>query len=209
MVSNKQLSARERVSIQFLRECFEYREGVLYWTERPAHHFRRPADHATFIKKSAGKPAGRKEPKGYICVKFRNGGHGVTLSAHHIVWALHHGRWPTLHIDHINRVRNDNRIENLREVTPAENAQNSSWKRVHPYVHPSRKGQFAAQVKVGDQQIHIGVFPSERAAHEYRQAVLDELAKVARALAKKSKIGRPRKDADTISPRGTHGDGNV
>jgi hypothetical protein len=114
MVRNTPSTAAEKLSMEFLRECFEYRDGVLYWRERPDHHFQRPADHATFIKKSAGKPAGRREPRGYVCVKFRNNGDGVTISAHRIVWALHHGAWPKQHLDHINRVRDDNRIENLR-----------------------------------------------------------------------------------------------
>jgi hypothetical protein len=204
MVSNKQSSARERVSIQFLRECFEYRDGVLYWTERPAHHFQRPADRLTFIKKSAGKPAGRKSGDGYVDIKLRNAGRGVCLAAHHIVWAIYYGRWPTKHIDHINRIRDDNRIENLREVTPAENAQNSSWKRVHPYIHPARRGQYAAQVKVGDKQVHIGVFPTEGEAEQHRRVVLGELEKLARSLAKKSNIGRPRKGHHTFSPPHPH-----
>lgn len=188
MVRNSPPSkAAERLTVEFLRECFEYRDGVLYWRSRPAHHFQRAADHATFIKKSAGKPAGRKEPRGYVCVKFRNNGHGVCVSAHRIVWAMHHGAWPTLHLDHINRVRHDNRIENLREVTPAENAKNSAWKRVHPYVEAYHHGRFVAQTSIGGEKaVHLGIFDTEAEAVAHRDMVNAELMKLAKALAKKT-----------------------
>jgi len=187
MVRNEMPKARDRITVEYLRECFDYRDGSLYWKERPANHFQRPADHATFIKKSAGNAAGRREPRGYICVKFRYGGHGVCISAHHIVWAIHHGTWPTKHLDHINRVRNDNRIENLREVTPAENVKNSARNRVFPYVGPHPHGRFQAQVNVGGQKsVHIGIFDSEQEANDYRQMVCDEMEKLARSLAKKT-----------------------
>jgi hypothetical protein len=194
--------AANRPSPEFLRECFDYRAGVLYWRGRPASHFRRPADHATFLKKSAGKVAGRKEPRGYICVKFRNLGHGVCISAHHIVWAIHHGRWPEKHIDHINRVRDDNRIENLREVTPAENNRNASSNRVFPYVAPNKScpGTFCAQTSIGGEKVvHLGVFDTAEDANAHRQMVNAELERLARSLAKKSKTGRKRKDHQTVS----------
>lgn len=46
--------------------------------------------------------------------------------AHRAAWAIHYGAWPNGEIDHINRVRADNRIENLRVVTHIENCRNTS-----------------------------------------------------------------------------------
>lgn len=195
-----------RPSVEFLRECLEYRDGVLYWKARPASHFRRPADHQTFIKKMAGKVAGRKErANGYVTVGLRVNGRAISMAAHRIVWALHHGAWPAKDLDHRNRVRNDNRIENLQEVTPAENVKNSARNRVFPYVAPnnSRPGTFQAQVRVGDTGIHIGVFETELEAHEYRTFVNAELEKLARHLAKKSPIGRKRKNPPNPSLSGS------
>lgn len=183
------MKAQDRITIDYLRECFEYRDGVLYWKTRPSHHFKRPADHATFIAKSAGKKAGRRAVDGYIAIKFRLGGHGVCISAHRIVWVMHYGQWPEKQIDHINRIRDDNRIENLREVTATENRKNSARCRVFPYVLNGNCSGFSAQVKVGERNIHLGVFDTAEDAHAHRMMVCKEMEKVVLSLVKKSKLG--------------------
>jgi len=67
-----------------------------------------------------GKIAGGINGCGYRIIKYKN----QTIYAHHLVWFYHYGKWPEKDIDHINRDRHDNRIENIREATKAENAQN-------------------------------------------------------------------------------------
>lgn len=187
--------AAKRPSPEFLRECFEYRDGVLYWRERPAWHFQKVADCMAFNTKTAGKAAGKLADSGYVQVGLRINGRTISMSAHRVIWAMHYGKWPDLHIDHINRIRNDNRIENLREVTPAQNAENSSWRRVHPYVGPHRWGGFSAQTNIGGQRaVHLGIFDTEAEAVAHRDAVNAALETLARSLAKKSKTGRRRKN---------------
>lgn len=51
---------------------------------------------------------------------------GHDTSAHRVAWAIYHGEWPTSMIDHINGVRSDNRIQNLRSVSATENARNTA-----------------------------------------------------------------------------------
>ena len=53
-------------------------------------------------------------------------GRRYVISYHRAVWAWHHGRLPTMGLDHINHDAFDNRIENLREVTGSENKLNSA-----------------------------------------------------------------------------------
>ena len=50
------------------------------------------------------------------------------LYAHRVAYALHHGEWPSDHIDHVNGVTFDNRIVNLRVVTNAENMRNQKMR---------------------------------------------------------------------------------
>lgn len=201
----------DRPSVEFLRECFDYRDGLLYWRERPAHHFQKPADCAAFNTKTAGKLAGKLDGRGYYAIGLRINGKAISMAAHRVVWALHHGRWPTLHIDHINRLRDDNRIENLREVTQAENAKNSARNRVFPYVVPHYHGRFTAQVKLGAGTIYLGIFDSEQEANAHRLMVLGELEKVARSLVKRTprpttyRKRRPMRSA-TLPPSPTEGD---
>ena len=49
---------------------------------------------------------------------------GSRYMAHRLAWLYTRGVWPISDIDHINRVKYDNRIDNLREVTKNENQYN-------------------------------------------------------------------------------------
>lgn len=76
-----------------------------------------------------------KLPTGYqqvILFNGRRGSEGIkqVVYVHQLVWIMHNGVYdPDLEIDHINRVRHDNRIENLRAVTTAKNYENSTRER--------------------------------------------------------------------------------
>lgn len=69
---------------------------------------------------NAGRIAGTQHWEGYIFI----GIHGHTYQAHRLVWLYVYGKWPDRQIDHKNGVKNDNRLENLREATSQQNARN-------------------------------------------------------------------------------------
>jgi hypothetical protein len=64
-----------------------------------------------------GQIAGTLTVKDYVLITVR--GHQIT--AHRLAWWFVHERRPTHQIDHINQIKSDNRIANMREATNAQN----------------------------------------------------------------------------------------
>lgn len=75
---------------------------------------------STTNRVKVGDVAGSPNQKGYINIMVD----GRLYPAHRLVWLHEHGRWPDAQIDHINGVKTDNRIANLREATNGQNKQN-------------------------------------------------------------------------------------
>jgi hypothetical protein len=109
--------------------------------------------------------AGFSCKKGYTRIKVM----GVTVAAHRLAWAFANGRWPAKQIDHINGVRNDNRICNLREATAFENARNRVS---HKLTKTGFKGvyamgkKFQASCKVAKAVHHLGTYSTAEEASE-------------------------------------------
>lgn len=115
----------------------------------------------------AGQVAGGLDQKGYAHVSIL----GKQYRAHRVAWMLHYGSWPNGQIDHIDGVKNNNRIENLREATAAENQRNkpknknntSGFKGVSRH---KQTGKWAAVICLNGKQQHLGVYATPEAAHE-------------------------------------------
>lgn len=103
---------------------------------------------------------------GYVTARHR----GRQINGARLAWALHHGAWPTNCIDHINGVRNDNRIVNLRDVSIAINNQNH--RRAARNNHLGVKGvkvigkKFSARIRVKNETLYLGLYPTAEAAHQ-------------------------------------------
>lgn len=105
---------------------------------------------------------------GYVQVNIA----GTLCKGHRLAWLIHHGEWPRGDIDHINGVRNDNRIANLRVVTNALNCQNKrSTKNKTGLMGVHLHRGYRAKIQVNRKQIHLGRFDTPEEAHEaYIQA---------------------------------------
>ena len=73
-------------------------------------------------------PAGSCTQNGYWVVSIA----GKSYRAHHVVWALH-GNPPVKELDHVNRNRGDNRIENLRPVSRSQNNMNNTRRHLNKF----------------------------------------------------------------------------
>ena len=72
-----------------------------------------------------GQEVGSLTERGYRRITLRDDGISHTYKLHRIAWALHYGEDPyPLTIDHINRDKTDNRIDNLRAITLIDNLSN-------------------------------------------------------------------------------------
>lgn len=76
------------------------------------------------LYKDSGRLAGSLSENGYRIVSIRLAGVNRAYLVHRIIWLMFIGSWPKNEIDHINRNKQDNRIENLREATHSENSLN-------------------------------------------------------------------------------------
>ena len=90
---------------------FEYKAGVLYWKIKPANNT------------NVGDIAGHTKKDGYSIVAIKRKSYLV----HRLIYLMHYGILPK-EIDHIDTNPNNNKIENLRAATHAENISNSKRK---------------------------------------------------------------------------------
>ena len=122
-------------------------------------------------KFAAGTIAGSPDRDGYICIKI-NGRH---YFAHRLAWLYQTGCFPTEQLDHINHIRNDNRFENLRQVTSAENHHNRA---ANPNSNsgtigvsgdiPSRT--WRARISVNGRSVFLGHFQDKARAVKARKS---------------------------------------
>lgn len=111
-----------------------------------------------------GKPLGTDNGFGYLRITVL----GQSCYAHRLAWLYVNGEWPTEQIDHINGIRGDNRICNLRSVTNEENAQNKTKAKGVSWHKKANKWQAHACIRKSNK--YLGLFNSYEQA---RQAYLN------------------------------------
>lgn len=119
------------------------------------------------------------------CVNKANGYRTITLfglsyPAHHVAWFLYHQKWSEYQLDHINQVRDDNRIVNLREVTIAENARNRSRRNntetgEHGIWFDRVRNKYVAEITMNRKRVFLKRFDDPDEAVASREAKLIEL----------------------------------
>ena len=159
---------------EYIRENLRYdpETGYLWWTN--------PSENSVRTPKSLNKPVGYTHSEGYLHFSFKLSSKKVWLFSHRVAWFLYYGSWPKDMLDHINGIRWDNRIENLREATNEQNARNQ---RSHKDSLSQHKGacwdkqnqKWKARIMVSGKQKSLGSYASEEeAARAYDKAAREQ-----------------------------------
>jgi hypothetical protein len=122
------------------------------------------------IRKTTGK-RGYTRPDGYVYVRLL----GRSFGEHRLVHLLFSGEWP-YQVDHVNGVRNDNRPENLRSASHAQNCMNRKPMGTSSkgcYWQPKHQ-RWIAQIGVSGKRKTIGYYSTEsEAAAAYANAAAE------------------------------------
>lgn len=134
--------------------------------------FTRRIDSGRHGRWKAGTPAGCKNSLGYTVVRI-----GPTLyAAHRLAFLYVFGEWPAVGIDHKDGNKSNNKIDNLRLATQAENLQNrraaqrNSSSGILGVYWSKRKLRWIASLKSGDDRHHSSHLTAEAAASAYEGA---------------------------------------
>nr|DAZ68546.1 MAG TPA: endonuclease [Caudoviricetes sp.] len=137
------------------------------------------------IKSSNQKPGvivGSKNRGGYLLAMIN----GKRHSLHRMAWLYFYGRMPVGDIDHINGVRDDNRIINLRECSRSKNCMNkkinsNNVSGVKGVGWHADSGKWRARIMAGYKSVFLGLFDSveeaEKAIVEARNKMHKDFAR--------------------------------
>ena len=144
---------------------FEYRDGRLFWKIKPKQSSR------------LDNEAGWHNGKGHLRVTYKQRGYMV----HRIIYEMFHGPASDSHeIDHIDGIRDNNRIENLRLVTSSQNNWNSRNRKhntsgLKGVYWENRKQKWRAQIGAFGKRKHLGYFATKEEAYAARLGAEKEL----------------------------------
>ena len=114
-----------------------------------------------------GTQAGTLNNMGYRCIKIKS----FLYLEHRLAWFYCFNEWPIDLLDHINRIRDDNRLDNLREVSESDNLQNMGISKRNKSGFKGvslQSGRWCARIMISGKEVHLGRFDTpEQAAHAY------------------------------------------
>jgi hypothetical protein len=84
------------------------------------------------------------------------------------------GEWPKDQIDHINRIKDDDRWENLREATQSQNSFNREWAEANGELRGIRPHGHQFAVSIGNQ--YLGLHETLEEAKAVRDKALETRA---------------------------------
>jgi len=132
---------------------YDIKTGCFTWKKKPSRRV------------CIGDIAGTLDTDGYRKIKVM----GKVIRSHRLAWFYVPGFFPEQELDHINRIRSDNRIENLRLASRSENAKNKEKSKANTsgfkgVSQQKKTGKWVAHIKINGKNKHIGTFESPKRA---------------------------------------------
>ena len=146
------------LSQQRLKELLEYNQETGLFTNRVQRN-----SHA-----KKGGVAGTKTKYGYISIQIDK----KLYLAHRLAWLYVYGEFPEKSLDHINEIKDDNRLVNLRLATRQENGHNISILRItnkSGFIGVSwnkKPKKWLASIAINGKNKHLGLFNTPEEASE-------------------------------------------
>ena len=143
------------ITQEYLKKILHYDEntGIFTWLVSKAKRIK------------IGDIAGKLHHTGYINIKINK----KEYLAHRLAWLYVKNKWPKNQIDHINGIKDDNKIENLRDVTNRKNISNTHKHRNGKLVGctlDKRYNKWRAQISINGKRKSLGYYNTELEAYE-------------------------------------------
>jgi hypothetical protein len=153
------------ITKQLLQERFEYKDGHLIYKIKSGS------------RGVIGSIAGYTDLHGYIVIAIN----GKKYKAHRLIYIYHNGEIPAnMEIDHINNTGNDNRIQNLRPATRAQNMHNSRKRKNNTsgykgVSYDDSVNKWRARITIDGEEKLLGYFTARELASEAYKSAADKL----------------------------------
>lgn len=150
----------EKLSAAAVREVLNYNPdtGLFSWKN----------DHGYRGMWKAGTRAGYLTKQGYIKIRVEK----KNYFAHRLAWLLTYDKWPDGLLDHIDRVKTNNRIANLREACPLRNSHNTilpnakSTSGIRGVYFNKNLQKWQANISSNRKRMHLGLFKTKEEAQQ-------------------------------------------
>lgn len=169
---------KENLSFSVVSQVVRYdpETGQFYWLIRPASLFQDAKTMKRWNTRYAGKETFLQNYRGYRKARIFN----KNYWAHRVAWVLRYGEWPVGHIDHIDGNPSNNRIENLRDVSPVVNMRNQKKRSdnrsgITGVFWDHKREKWRAEIQVEDSKsLFLGYHDTIQAASQSREKAKKE-----------------------------------
>lgn len=157
------MAKNDILTYEQVREMFDYDEGTGILTWKIKHGYKYPGDEVGYTHRN-----------GYRILDWGR----TDITIHRIIWLWFNGNYPLQYIDHINGIRDDNRICNLRDVSQRENTHNKKEHREgkKPGAFYNKWEQrWDARIYYEGKQYRLGMYDTEELALEAYALAQEEI----------------------------------